>query len=162
MANFSDIDMNNVQPSDDYSPIPVGEYVATITASEVKQTKDLTGKYIKLEVTVIEGQFKNRKIFCNLNMWNKNEQAVSIAKREMASIKIATGQLTATDTAIFHGKPVKVTLGIKPADGGYEASNTIKSWKSMTAPTTYVAPNPIGQPPAQSEKNHGKCHQYKI
>jgi hypothetical protein len=156
MANFSDVDMNNVEPQDDFSPIPVGEYTAIIVYSEIKNTKDYTGKYIKLEVEIVDGKYKKRKLWANLNMWNKNEQAVSIAKREMASIKIATGQLNATDTSVFHNKPILISVGIKPAADGYDAQNKITGWKPLVksapaaavpvAPVTAQASKPWAQP----------------
>jgi len=90
-----------------------------------------------------------------LNLWNKNEQAVSIAKRELASIKLATNQLNATNTASFHSKPVTITVGIKPATGDFEASNNIKAWKPIARQETVFAPNVVGgitanQAPAQA------------
>jgi len=136
MAGFSDVDMNGVEPQDDFSPIPVGEYTAIIVFSEIKQTKDYTGKYIKLEVEIVEGKYKKRKLWANLNLWNKNEQAVSIAKREMASIRLATGKPNAKDTVEFHNIPVLINVGIKPAADGYDAQNKISGWKPIGKTTT--------------------------
>jgi hypothetical protein len=146
MAGFADVDMNGVEPQDDFSPIPVGEYVAVIVASEVKQTKDYTGKYIKLEVEIVDGKYKKRKLWQNLNLWNRNEQAVAIAKREMASIKIATGKPNATDTVEFHNRPVLITVGIKPASDGYDAQNVIKGWKPVAKTAAPAAPAAAPQP----------------
>lgn len=155
MASFNDIDMNGVEPQDDFAPIPAGDYIAAITASEIKQTNDLTGKYIKLEVTILEGKFKGRKIWPMLQLWNRNKQAVDIAKRELASIKIATDQPNANDSSAFHNRPVIVSVGIKPAKDGYEAGNSIRGWKPLVkaqaAPVQQAQPAPTGTKPWETQ-----------
>ena len=142
MGNLSDVNMDGVQPAADYSPLPAGEYTAAITASEIKQTKDFTGKYIKLEITIVDGQYKNRKLWQNLNLWNRSKEAVDMAKRELASIKKATGVTNPQDTSQLHGHPVIIKLGIKPASDGYDAQNVIKLWSPMATPeATPTAPS---------------------
>ena len=54
---------NEVEPSTGYDPIPAGKYQAVITESEMKPTKTGNGQYLQLEFEIIEGEYKNRKVW---------------------------------------------------------------------------------------------------
>jgi hypothetical protein len=124
-----------VEPMGEYTPIPAGDYVAVITASEEKQTKDYTGSFVKMDFEVIDGEFKGRKEFTRLNLNNKNPQAVDIARRELSSICHATGVLSPRDSSELHNKPMIIKVAIKPATAEFSAANEIKGYKAMTAKT---------------------------
>ena len=63
----SAFDSNQHDDMNNFDPIPAGEYIVKITNSDIVKTKDGAGKYISLEYTVIQGEFKGRKIWQNLN-----------------------------------------------------------------------------------------------
>ena len=77
---------NEVEPSTGYDPIPVGKYQAVITESEMKPTKTGNGQYLQLEFEIIEGDYKNRKIWARLNLENANTDAVRIARADLSAI----------------------------------------------------------------------------
>ena len=62
-----------------YEPVPVGDYVCMITESEMKETKAGTGKYIQMNVEIVEGEYQGRKLIERLNIQNPNQKAVEIA-----------------------------------------------------------------------------------
>ena len=119
---------NDHESMGDFSPIPAGEYLAVITESAFKATKDGTGEYLQMKLEVIDGDYKGRNLFVRLNLVNKNPQAVEIAKRELATIGRATGVLVANDSAQFHDKPMMVKVGIKPGSGEYGPGNEVKGY----------------------------------
>lgn len=129
-----------VEPMGDYSPIPAGDYLAVITDSEEKPTKDFTGSYVQMTFEVIEGQHKGRKIFNRLNLQNKNPVAVDIARRELSSICHAAGVLSPRDSNELHNKPMLIKVAVKPAQGDYSASNEIKAYKSQGAVSEVAKP----------------------
>ena len=45
MADLSGFDANQVEPTGDFQPIPAGEHVGVITASEMKANKAGTGSF---------------------------------------------------------------------------------------------------------------------
>lgn len=128
MANLG-TDYQSAPLMDDYSPIPVGDYKAVITESEVKATKAGDGQYLNLKVEVIEGQYAGRIIFVILNLWNANPKAVEIANRELATIVSAVGKPGAQDSTELHNIPMTVTVGIQEGQGQYGPSNRIKNYK---------------------------------
>lgn len=143
MALIGHFDATNVAPSEDFSPIPVGEYSAHIVDSDVKPTKNNTGHYAELEFEVTAGEFKGRKVWARLNLDNPNPKAVEIAQRELSAICHATGQLQIDDTTKLHYKPLVIRVDIEERDG-YSPRNVIKAYKAApggqgNAPATGAA-----------------------
>lgn len=111
-------DMNN-----SFEPIPAGEYMAMVKESDIKTTAKGNGKYIKLKFEIIQGEFKGRFIWTNLNIINPNPVAVEIAQKELATLCRAVGKAVIQDTNQLHGIPFKMKIKIKPAKGDYPAGN---------------------------------------
>lgn len=117
-------DPNETEES--FEIVPVGEYIAVISASDYVPNKKGTGMILKLTYDIIDGEFKGRKIFENLNLENENAQAAQIAKKSLNSICLACGVQTVQDSAQLHGIPMLLDVGVKAAQGDYEAQNRIK------------------------------------
>ena len=143
MALIGHFDATNVAPSEDFSPIPVGEYLAHIVDSDVKPTKNNTGHYAELEFEVTAGEFKGRKVWARLNLDNPNPKAVEIAQRELSAICHAVGVLQVTDTQQLHYKPLVIRVDIEERDG-YGPRNVIKAYKAATA--NAAGGSPFAQP----------------
>jgi len=133
-----------IEPTSDFEPLPVGEYSAIITASEMKATKSGTGQYLQLTYDIIEGQYKGRKIFENLNLVNQNTTAQEIAQRALSAICRAVGVMHPKESEELHDRPLIIKVGIRPASGDYEASNVVKGYKLYTssAPATASTARP--------------------
>ena len=101
MGNLQGFDANQYE-AQSFDVLPAGEYDVVIISSTVQETKSGTGKFLKLELQVINGQFKNRKLFDNLNLWNSSAQAQTIARGQMSSICRAIGNLTPMDSSELH------------------------------------------------------------
>ena len=113
----------------DFSALPAGEYMAHITASEMKPTKNKQGQYLQLEFTVDSAGFTGRKTWTRLNLVNASENAVSMAERELKSICDALGLGPITQTEPLHGKPLIIKLKVEPASAQYGESNSIVAYK---------------------------------
>ena len=122
-----DFNATKVEPMNDFSPIPTGEYTAVITASDMKDTKSGSGKYLQLTYQIVDGEYKNRLIFENINLINSNEVAVQIAQKTLSSICHAVGVLHPKDSNELHDKPLMIKVGIRPASGEYGEQNIIKA-----------------------------------
>ena len=139
MGNFDklDFDANEVEPSTaggDFEPVPKGDYVATITASEMVPTKAGTGEYLKLEFAILEGEHRNRKLWANLNLDNPSEKAVAIARGELSAICRAVDVFKPSDSFELHGIPLGVTVKhekykdkIKERISGYKLASEVSS-----------------------------------
>jgi hypothetical protein len=141
-----DFDATKVEPMNDFSPIPTGEYTAVITASDMKDTKSGSGKYLQLTYQIVDGEYKNRLIFENINLINSNEVAVQIAQKTLSSICHAVGVLHPRDSNELHDKPLMIKVGIRPASGEYGEQNIIKA----RGPLKSSSPSPGGKKPWQN------------
>lgn len=132
--------------------IPAGEYPAIITESDYVPTKSGNGMILKLTWTIIDGEYKGRKVFENLNLANQNPQAVQIAKAAFNSILFAVGLQGVQDSAQLHNKPVLIKVKVKPETAEYSAKNEVKKHTAMSgaAPTGGAPQFTPGQPATPS------------
>jgi hypothetical protein len=121
-------DSNDVEPTGNFEPLPLGEFLVMISASEMKPTKNGEGQYLQLTYDVIDGEYKGRKVFDRLNLVNKNEQAQEIAQRSLSAICRCVGVLHPKNSEELHDKPMVVKVGIRPASGEFQANNVVKAY----------------------------------
>jgi hypothetical protein len=119
---------NDVAPQQPFEVLPAGKYRVQIVASEMRRTKDGTGEYLWLEEEILEGEYKDRKIWDRLNLENTNQQAVDIANRTLSAICHAVGVPVITDSEQLHFIPMMATVRVRPAKDGYDASNEIRGY----------------------------------
>ena len=144
MAHLNNFNANEVEPALNFEPIPAGKYLAAITESEMKPTKNGSGRYLQLTFTIIEGEYKNRVLWARLNLENPNATAVKIARAELSAICHATGVMTPRDSVELHNLPMTIGVKLKKRDDG-ELSNEIKTYErrvsSEQAPQAPVTSN---------------------
>jgi len=126
-------DANQVEPSTGKDPIPAGKYVAAITASEMKPTKNGAGQYLELEYQVLDGEHKNRKLWSRHNLQHSNAQTVQIARGELSAICRALGIMTPKDSAELHNLPLTVTVKLKKREDNGEMTNEVTAWAKKDA-----------------------------
>lgn len=141
MASLN-FDASQVAPKSPFAPIPAGTYLAHIIESDVSPLKTGNGMALKLTFEILDGQFKDRKIFNNLNIQHTNPDTQKYAQQDLSAICHATGNIKLTETSALHFKPVKIKVTIRPASGGYDEVNAIKGYESATGakPATFSAP----------------------
>ena len=135
--------------------IPEGNYKAIIINSDFKDTSNKEGKFLELELVIVEGDFKDTVFFQRLNLINNNQKAVEIAYKTLARISEAIGlEETPAESNQLHNQPllieVKTEAG-KPWTNSQgekvEGSDKsiIKGYKKLpavgvVAPTAFAAP----------------------
>lgn len=136
----------DVDTSDNFSPIPEGEYSFQIVNSEVKEGKSSGVPNLLLMLRVIEGNFKGREVRHRLNLWSANATAVNISEGELGQLCEVFGMAQFPgDSAELHGKPFNALVKIKQ-DEGYEPSNEIKT-KSFRPYAQVGGAAPVAQAP---------------
>lgn len=134
MANLGgNYDATNGEKMVNFSALPAGEYLCAMTRSERRESKNNPqNSYIECEFEIQDGDFKGRKIWTMLNLWNTNSTAVEIAQRELNSIMHACGKLRIEDTEELHGIPLKIKVKIRQ-DEQYGPSNSVTSYAPVNA-----------------------------
>jgi hypothetical protein len=130
MASFS-FDASQVAPQASSGPVPAGTYLAHITESDVQPLKSGNGTGLKLTYEIIDGQYKGRKIWDNLNIQHSNEDTQRIAQSQLSALCHAVNVIKLQDTASLHLKPVNIKVVVREAQGQYQASNNIKGYESV-------------------------------
>ena len=132
MPNLNGFDANNVEPVPSFDPIPAGQYVAMIVASEEK-TSQKGFRYVVLEFEILDGQYKGRKIWVNLNLYHTDPDAVKFARAELAAICKAIGVLKPQDSVQLHNLPMLINVKCANRKDTGELQNKIKSYASRSA-----------------------------
>ena len=136
MANLNGFDANQVEPSNDFEPIPGGKYLAVITDSEQKPNKAGTGSYLNLTFQIIDGQYKNRLLWARLNLDNPNATAKKIAQAELSAICRAVGVLAPNDSVELHNLPLVIHVKCKKRSDTGEIVNEVKGFSKKESPQT--------------------------
>lgn len=154
MASFGQtFDASAVEPLGNYEVLPPGKYVAQIIASEMRPTKDGAGQYLYLEIDILEGAARGRRLFDRLNLINGNPEAVLIAQRTLSSICRAVGKLQVSNSEQLHLLPLVADVKVRPPKGQYGESNSIRylpcsAVAAPHAPAAVAAPRAMAPAPA--------------
>lgn len=130
----------NVEPMQSFDAIPSGWQNGAMTDSELKPTKDGKGRYLWTEYTIIDGPYKDRKVFDQLNLQNENPATVEMAFKTLSAICHAVGVIQVQQTtAELHNKPLKIKLKKREARRDettgkeYDANNEIKGYDHINS-----------------------------
>jgi hypothetical protein len=125
-------DARNVDPSQSrFEPMPKGWYVAQVEEGEILPTKAGNGHYLKLTYTILDGQFKGRKVFKNYNISNQNKLAEEIAWRELSALMHTINVLQIQDCRQLCNQPLKIRLKIRAGQGDYDDQNEIVEYQNI-------------------------------
>jgi hypothetical protein len=128
MANLNGFDASNVEPNAGFEPVPAGKYLAVITGTEMKPTKAGNGEYLELELEVVDGPHKGRKVWDRLTLKHPNEQTVQIARATLSAICRAVNVLRPRDSVELHNLPLVVSIGLKKREDTGEPTNVVKGY----------------------------------
>jgi len=131
MALLPDIFIPDEVDDDPFAPIPANWYVSEIIKSELKDTNAKDGKYLAITFKVLEGDHTGRFIFANLNLVNKSDVAVKIARSDLKAICKAVGhEGELEDSTDVHNIPLEVKVAIKEASAQWPAKNELKGYRA--------------------------------
>jgi len=116
------------------SVVPAGEYPAIMVESERKATNAGDGAYLKTKWQIVSGEFQNRVVFKNFNLWlpAHKEQALQIARGEFSEFCRAVGVPNPKDSSQLHDKVCLVKVKVrKDKSGEYDDQNDIAGFKPI-------------------------------
>ena len=149
MPNLNGFDANTVEPAPSFDPVPAGQYAAMIVASENKISKN-GHPFLSLELEIIDGPHRGRKLWTNLSLNHPNPTTVLLARAELASICRAIGVLRPADSVQLHNLPMLINVRCANRKDTGDLQNRIKSYVSRTA-SAAAQGQPQGQSSPQSQ-----------
>lgn len=138
-------DLKNIKADDgNFAPIPVGDYTLQVNATELKQTRDGSGQFIKVEFSVVAPSHQGRKLFTNFNIYNRNPEAERIGRSQFKAFNDACGIPPVQDTDELCGHVVLAHVTIeKDKTGRYDDQNRLSKFRrAESAPSVAAAPAP--------------------
>lgn len=132
MANLNGFNANEVEPTTAFDPLPAGKYVAAITNSQVKPTKNGDGSYLELEFEVLEGDFRGRKVWDRLCINHPNATTVKIARGNLSAICRAVGVMQPRDSVDLHNLPLVITVKCKKRQDTGDITNEVKGYAAKS------------------------------
>lgn len=133
MADLNGFNANDVDPDSALAPVPANKYLAAVTESEMKPTKDGKGRYLQLTFQILDGEFKGRQIWARLNLENSNITAVNIARAQLSALCRAVGVMVPKDSVELHNLPVLITVVCKKRKDSDEMQNEIRGFAKKDA-----------------------------
>jgi hypothetical protein len=149
MANLNGFNAHEVEPTTPFDPVPAGKYLAAITGSQMMPTKSGDGSYLELELTILDGPCKGRKVWDRLCLVHTNQQTVRIARANLSALCRAVGVMQPKDSVELHNLPVLVTVKCKKRQDTGELTNEVKGYarKEAAAGQPQQAPAADNTPP---------------
>lgn len=149
MAGLNGFNANQVEPSQAFDPIPAGKYLAVITESEMKPTKNGSGQYLQLTFQILDGPYKGRFLWARLNLQNPNPTTIQIARQELSAICRAVGVMTPGDSTELHNIPLVIAVRQKKRPDTGDIGNEIRGYakREATGQTPQAATNPASGNP---------------
>jgi hypothetical protein len=141
------IEVSSLPESTGYDLIPAGWYEASITEASVKDTKDSSGKYIKLRYDILGPSYQGRAVWGNLNIRNSSLKAEEIGRQQLGDILRCAGKQRIADSDELVGIRLQIKVAIRAGNDQYEASNEVKGFKPV-AGSGSAAPFPGAKGPA--------------
>jgi len=142
-------DTGAVEPQSDYEVIPPSKVLVLIEEAEVKPTKANTGYYLKLKLSVVDGPYKNWKLFDNINVQNPSAQCVEIGLRQLAALGLAIGVKVITDSSQLVNKTCIANVKVK------DDQNYIRTY----SPVVPASPPGVTQQPTYPQQDPAPARQ---
>ena len=142
----------NHPSTNNYEPIPPGEYDASIERAEIKDTKAGTGSYIEVEFLFTSPPVEGRKAWGRYTMTNPNDEAVRIGLEQLSELMLAvglTGDGHQPDDLLQ--KQCKLNMGIKTRKDNGEKESYIRYAKPLVGQSKPTAK--AAMPNAQVKKD---------
>jgi hypothetical protein len=146
MANLLGFNARDVEPSRPFDPIPAGQYLAVVTESELKKTKDGTGEFLELKFRIVDGAFTDRLVWARLNLKNPHPIAENYAKAELSAICRAVGVMAPGDSIELHDRPLVIHVRCKKRDDTGELTNEVAGYSKIEPGPASAIPDASSPP----------------
>ncbi len=145
MSDFSKFfggpfDPSTVKPAEDFEVIPPGKHTALIIESEVKVTKKGTGRYIYLKMQIVDGQYRDRPLFDQINIQNPNTQCVEIGLRSLSALARALELAHVEDTDQLLNRVVVAHVKVKDGQNSIRTYSAAEYQQPASTAVTQAVP----------------------
>lgn len=117
-----------------FDVLPKGKYNARIDSIEKTDTKAGDGYYYAVTTVIEDGEYKGRKLWVNLNVFNKSDMAQKIGREQFNALCTACGFSVGEvrKTEQLHNKRVQLLVDVEKREG-FDPRNKISGFLSSAA-----------------------------
>ena len=133
MGNLSGFNAETVEPNFGFEPLPAGEYQAAIVNSEMTPTKNGQGKYLMLELEILDKRYAGRKVWDRLCIKHTNALTQRIAQANLSALCRAVGVMQPRDSVELHNLPLVITVACKKRTDTGDINNEVKGYAKREA-----------------------------
>lgn len=153
MGNL-DFNASDYEPRKEMGAVPAGKYLCVVEDTGRKNTKNDSAQYLQISWSIIEGEFKGRKIFDRLNLWaasggqwiRRTDEAGTIAGQSMSELLAALGIANIRNHEELRGKKAVVKVKVRKSDE-HGDSNDVQNYYTAGSG---IATASVSAPPAQA------------
>lgn len=140
MANLGGtFDATQVDPTQEFEPLPQGKYHAQVISSEKRGIGQDGGKGEKLTLCwqIMTGPLEGRMVWQDLLLWynvagEKGDKTREIAQRQLSEVCHAAGKLNISDSEDLHHRPCEISVGFqRKQNAGDPDRNEVKGVKAL-------------------------------
>lgn len=131
---------NDYEPLGTFEAIPPGNYTVQIEKTELRTTKKGDGHYVWLEMVVLEGQYKGRKLWDQINIDNPSVKCAEMGRKAFGDLVRAAGYQKVSNTDVLLQSIVVAVVKVK------DSQNEIRTYKSTNQGDLGQPQPPTGQP----------------
>jgi hypothetical protein len=102
-----------VEPAKAWEPVAPGMHPALIRSAAFKATKNGSGQYLQIDMDIIDGPEKGRKLTDRLNLFNSSEKAVNMAKASLSALCRSMGEMVVSQTEQLLNKTTIALVTVK-------------------------------------------------
>lgn len=143
---------DNSSSASDLGPLPKGTYEATIyniVAEEVKGGANAGKPRWNVQFRISEGQYENRRLFSYIPLYVAGDFWKTQGFFEALGFDMKAGKFSVPAINDLLGKPIKVRVTVREAEGDYPADNNVSGFSAVTSGAAALAG--IGATPASGE-----------
>lgn len=107
---LGDFDARRAAEEATYTPVPPGEYLVEVRATEWREARSGMGKYLSVTLEIVAGPFAARHVQARFNLDHSSAEARRIARGEFGRFCLAVGIDTIQDTIELVGRRCRVLV----------------------------------------------------
>lgn len=137
--------------------IPKSWQPVVITGAQVEKSKSSDARYVKATATVVDGQFKGRKVFSNITILNKDGTPNTIGRGQITEMFRAAGVGGSNLADLLQAKKViDARIGIEKGAGGYEDKNKLDGFRPHGAAQAAPSAAPASRPASSTASSSAR------
>lgn len=113
--------------------IPAGQYHVQIIGSEIRDIQSGEGKYLRLDLKIMDGAYENKRLFDAVILKHKNSEIFDMSMRKLSEICQAAGLICAEDSEQLHNHSMIADIEVQQDAEHFGLTNKVLHYSQYNA-----------------------------